>query len=60
MKNGKLIKRLPKLQEIQDFYLTNIKKLPNSYKRLEKVDIFELKITDKLQNLTNSLKHKYD
>ena len=59
MKNGKLIDELPKLVEIQQFYLDNIKKLPNNYKKLKEVQLFKLKISKKLNDLTNSLKKKY-
>ncbi len=59
MKDGELITKLPKLDDIQKFYLDNIKKLPKTYKKLEEVDIFELKISEKLRHLTDSLKLKY-
>ncbi|MFX0004462.1 MAG: nicotinate phosphoribosyltransferase [Promethearchaeota archaeon] len=59
MKDGKLIAKLPNIDKIQKFYLDNIKKLPAPYKKLEEVDIFKLKISEKLQNLTESLKHEY-
>ena len=59
MKNGELIIELPEINEIQEFYLDNIKKLPDSYKKLEKINIAELKISEKLQNLTDSLKSQY-
>ena len=59
MKNGELIEKLPKLNEIQQFYLENIKKLPKSYKQLEQVSLFKLNISNKLQKLTNSLKEQY-
>ena len=59
MEDGELITKLPKLDDIQKFYLDNIKKLPKTYKKLEEVDIFELKISEKLRHLTDSLKLKY-
>jgi nicotinate phosphoribosyltransferase len=59
MKDGKLTLKLPKLNNIQKFYLDNIKKLPASYKKLEELDIFKLKISENLQNLTDTLKSKY-
>ena len=59
MKKGELTIKLPKLEDIQKFYLENIKKLPMSYKKLEELKIFELKISKKLQNLTESLICKY-
>ncbi len=58
MRKGEVITNLPKIDEIQEFHLANIKKLPNSYKKLEKSDKFVLKISQKLQNLTNTLKSK--
>ena len=59
VKNGELMKELPKLDDIQKFYLENIKKLPDSYKKLEEAHIFELHISKKLQQLTKSLKLGY-
>ncbi len=59
MKNGELINKLPKIDDIQKFYLDNIEKLPDSYKKLEEVRPFKLKVSDKLKQLTQSLKDKY-
>lgn len=59
VKSGELIKELPKLDDIQKFCLENIKKLPNPYKKLEEAHLFELQISKKLQQLTESLKLKY-
>jgi len=59
MKEGKLITNLPTLDDIKTFYLSNIKKLPSFYKKLEDVDPFELKISNKLLKLTDSLKYRY-
>ena len=59
MKNGKLIYKLPKIDDIQDYYLKNIKKLPNNYKQLEQINISSLKISKKLKDLTDSLKKKF-
>ncbi|MFW9828494.1 MAG: nicotinate phosphoribosyltransferase [Candidatus Thorarchaeota archaeon] len=58
MRKGEVITNLPKIDEIQEFYLANIKKLPNSYKKLEKSDKFELKISQKLRTLTETIKSK--
>ena len=59
MKNGKLVDELPKLDEIQQYYLDNIKKLPENYKKLKEVQLFKLIISKRLNDLTNSLKKKY-
>ena len=59
MKNGKLIIELPKLDDIQKFYLNNIKKLPDLYKILVEIEPYKLKVSDKLMRLTKSLKEKY-
>ena len=59
MRNGKLITKLPKIDEIQKFYLDNFKKLPDSYKKLEENHLFKLKISRKLKELTNSLQIKH-
>ena len=60
MKNGKLIHELPKINEIRQFYLNNIEKLPKNYKGLEENHIFKLKISKKLENLINSLKSTFE
>ena len=59
MKNGKLVTNLPKIDEIQQFYLENIKKLPQAYKKLEQGQIFTLNISPELESLTNLLRKKY-
>jgi nicotinate phosphoribosyltransferase len=58
MEKGKLTYEPPNLEEIQQYYLEKIKKLPNEYKKLEENQIFKLKISEKLIELTNSLKRK--
>jgi len=59
IKNGELINPYLKLDDIQNFYLDNIRKLPDSYKQLEEAKIFRLKISKNLEQLTNSLVKKY-
>lgn len=59
MKQGKLIYDMPSLDAIQRYYLNNIENLPDDYKMLEENHIFKLKISKKLEELTNSLKKKY-
>ncbi|MFX0080704.1 MAG: nicotinate phosphoribosyltransferase [Candidatus Hodarchaeota archaeon] len=59
IKNGNLITKLPKIDDIQSFYIENIKTLPESYKDLEEVQPFELKLSKKLNDLTRSLKEKF-
>ena len=59
MKKGKLITTLPKIHEIRDFYLENMKVLPEIYKILEQKDIFRLNISEKLDQLTQKLKKNY-
>jgi nicotinate phosphoribosyltransferase len=58
MKNGDLLIDLPTLDEIQSFYFENIEKLPKQYKTIEGNQIFNLKVSKKLANLTESLKDK--
>lgn len=53
MENGELIYDLPSLFEIQEFYLNNIKKMPDEYKTLEENHINKLRISKKLTDLTN-------
>lgn len=59
IKNGELIIHYPKIDDIQNYYLENIKKLPDVYKKLEEEKIFNLKISDKLEELTKSLIQKH-
>jgi len=59
IKNGELLRRYPGLDDIQNYYLDNIKKLPDAYKKLKEDKIFNLKISNKLEELTNSLIQKY-
>jgi len=56
MRKGKLLYKFPKINEIRQYYLKNIRKLPGEYKDLNQNQLFQLKITNKLRNLTNSLK----
>lgn len=59
MEKGNLISKLPQLMEIQQYYLKNIKKLPGEFKTLEENHVFKLKISEKLSDLTNSLKKEH-
>lgn len=59
LKKGKLVNKLPELNEIQQDYLNNINRLPEDFKVLEENHIFNLRISQKLEELTNSLKNKY-
>jgi len=59
LKKGKLVSELPELKEIQQVYLNNINRLPEDFKVLEENHIFNLGISQKLEELINSLKKKY-
>jgi hypothetical protein len=59
MKAGKLVISLPEIDDIQRFYNENIKSLPEIYKNLEKIQLDSLKTSEKLNELTNSLKEKH-
>ena len=59
MKNGELIRTLPSIDDIQGYYFENMKKLPNLYKKLGEIQTSNMRISEKLDNLTNSLKIKY-
>ena len=59
LNKGKLVSELPELNEIQQGYLNMINKLPEDYKVLEENHIFNLRISQKLEELINSLKKKY-
>ena len=60
MTDGKLIYELPKIDEIRQYYLKNMETLPKDYKILKEDHLFKLKISKKLESLTESLKGKYD
>ncbi|MHA2429985.1 MAG: nicotinate phosphoribosyltransferase [Promethearchaeota archaeon] len=60
MRDGKLIYELPKIDEIRQYYLKNMETLPKGYKVLKENHLFKLKISQKLESLTESLKGKYD
>ncbi|MFX1504171.1 MAG: nicotinate phosphoribosyltransferase [Promethearchaeota archaeon] len=55
MKDGELLYPYPKLDDIKNYYLENIIKLPDSYKKLEEEKISSLKVSKKLEQLTRSL-----
>jgi len=59
LKGGELITKLPELDKIQLFYRENIKKLPETYKNLEKIQIVSLELSEKLSLLTKTLKEKH-
>ncbi|KKN14137.1 hypothetical protein LCGC14_0999230 [marine sediment metagenome] len=59
IKKGKLVTILPKLDEIRDFYLENIRNLPETYKNLEQKEKFKLRVSEKLEQITQKLKKNY-
>ena len=59
MKKGELIAKLPEIDDIQTYYVENIKRLPEKYKDLEEIQTFELKLSKKLDDLTRSLKERF-
>jgi len=59
MKEGTLVADLPDLNLTQQYYYKNIEKLPNKFKDLEENHIFQVKISKKLNELTNSLSKKF-
>ncbi len=59
MKKGKLIYELPALDEIQQFYFKNMEKLPEEYKKLEQLNLFRLKLSNGIKELTQKLKNQY-
>jgi len=59
MKKGRLITELPNLNNIQRYYIENIEKLPPKFKELDEDYVFNVKISKKLSELTNSLTKKF-
>ncbi len=60
MMDGKLVYEMPKIDEIRQYYLKNMETLPKGYKVLKETHLFKLKISQKLESLTKSLKGKFD
>ena len=60
MKDGELRYNLPEIDEIQEFYLHYIQKLPKMYKKLDKIHNSPLIISEKLKRLTTRLIQKYN
>ena len=56
MKNGQLFYDLPSLDQIRATALENITKLPEEYKTLTNAPTYPVEISQKLQNLIESLK----
>jgi nicotinate phosphoribosyltransferase len=57
-KKGKLTINMPNLKEIQQYYLQNIKKLPDKFKSLYDDVNYNVELSDNLQQLTNVLQNK--
>lgn len=60
MKKGKLVYDLPSLDEIKNYCRDNIKKLPEKYRQLEPINVERVRISNKLENLMDSLIAKFE
>ena len=58
MEKGKIIYKLPSLNEIRANTEKNLAKLPDGYKALTDAPIYPVEISKKLQNLIKTLKHQ--
>ncbi len=58
MENGKIIYKLPSLEEIRAITEKNLAKLPDGYKALTDAPIYPVEISKKLQNLIKTLKRQ--
>jgi len=58
LEKGKLVNNLPSLKEMQQYYLHNIQKLPESFKMLEKSVEFTVKISEGLAKLRKMLSNR--
>ncbi len=56
MKEGKIVKNLPKLEEIKEKAINNLEKLPEELKDINKTVHFLPEISPKLQKLVNEIK----
>ncbi|MBD3254726.1 MAG: nicotinate phosphoribosyltransferase [Candidatus Lokiarchaeota archaeon] len=59
MEKGKLLYDLPKLNQIREFCLENLEKLPDNFKNLQKIKEKKLKISTHLEKLWTSLVEKH-
>lgn len=59
MKRGELIYDFPSLDETQQFYFKNMEKLSEEYKKLEQLNLFRLKLSNGIKELTQKLKNQY-
>ena len=59
MKKGVLSHQLPSLEEIRQFYLNNIEKLPNQFKDIEISFNYKIKISKNLDDLTKTLQKQF-
>jgi nicotinate phosphoribosyltransferase len=55
---GRLITDMSNLKEIQQYYMQNIKKLPDKFKSLNEEVNYEVEISGELRKLTNTLQNK--
>ena len=58
MEKGKLIYNLPSLDEIRANAAENFSKLPDEYKALTNAPVYPVELSQKLQNLIETIKHQ--
>ena len=58
MERGKLKVEVSNLKEIQQYYLENIKNLPNTFKIIDKEIDYRVEISEELRKLTKMLQNK--
>jgi nicotinate phosphoribosyltransferase len=58
MSEGKMTYTLPSLNQIKDFASENLSKLPEKHKALTDAEIYPVELSQKLQELTKSLRDK--
>ncbi len=59
MKQGELIYQLPSIDVIKENCRKNIETLPERYKKLDKIKVQKVHVSEKLEALTNELMEKY-
>jgi nicotinate phosphoribosyltransferase len=59
MEQGKLVRPLPSLEQIQKRTAANLARLPENYRRLQGSDIYPVAISDPLQSLLETLRSRY-
>ena len=59
IKEGKLVEKLPALNDIRDYCLKQRDALPERVKRIREADFYNVEVSDGLRKLVNNMREKY-